>query len=153
MAEKSRTFFPPSLKAVQLKAQERWKNEGLFFSIVDPQKANNKAFVTIPMPYTDSLMSLNRAYTIMTADIMIGYQQMKGKNVLLPLFFHYGGTRIQVFFEISIVFHYFFRQEQIISLKNYWAILKPYRGVSWKVVVLQMNRILENDIKMKTLKQ
>ena len=99
--------FPPSLKAIQHFCQERWKQDRLFYTNPNYADPGNKFLITIPMPYTDSLISLNRAYTLMVADIMASYQQMKGKNVLLPLFFHYGGTRIQVFNSVSLASHSF----------------------------------------------
>lgn len=96
MNRKDTVTFPPALRAVENSAQERWRRENCFTAYKNSENPTSKYFVTTPMPYTDSLMTLNRGYTLTMLDIVANYQQMKGKNLLFSIFFHYGGTRIPV---------------------------------------------------------
>lgn len=96
MEKKQKPTFPPSLNAIHVHAQERWQRDFLFQANPHNDNSEGKYFITTPMPYTDSLMTLNRGYTLTMVDIIANYQQMKGKNVLLSLALHHSGTRIQV---------------------------------------------------------
>jgi leucyl-tRNA synthetase len=78
-------------------AQERWLKENVFEVRPDfTSGSGQKAFISTPMPYTDSLLSLNRGYAMAMTDIVANYQSLKGKNVLLSVNFHFGGTKISV---------------------------------------------------------
>ena len=102
MTTNSSYTFPQSLQAVQKTVQDHWKNCGLFsiYNSYDPSQS--KYLITTPMPYTDSLMSINRGDALVQTDVSANYQHMKSKRTLFPLFTHYGGTRIQVLISILL---------------------------------------------------
>jgi leucyl-tRNA synthetase len=88
--------IPPSLYYVQNYAQAKWERESVHSARYEENAEGRKFFLTTPMPYTDALMTLNRGYALSLADAIASYQSLKGKCILFSMFFHFGGTRIQV---------------------------------------------------------
>ena len=87
-----------SLLEIQKLCQQKWDEEKTFE--VNASLTNNypKYFVTTPLPYSDVLMSMNRAYSLVTADTEANYHALKGENVLYALNFHFSGTILNVCF-------------------------------------------------------
>ncbi|KAK2953501.1 putative Leucine--tRNA ligase [Blattamonas nauphoetae] len=83
------------LKDIADFSKTKWENEHTFEVAADPYGERPKKTITTPMPYTDSLMSINRASALTTSDVYANYASMKGFNVLYSLNFHFSGTRIK----------------------------------------------------------
>ncbi|KAK2956957.1 putative Leucine--tRNA ligase [Blattamonas nauphoetae] len=83
------------LQDIEQFSQNKWKDEHTFDVSPDPYEERPKKTITTPMPYTDSLMSLNRGFALTVTDIYANYASMKGSNVLLSLNFQFSGTRIK----------------------------------------------------------
>lgn len=81
---------------IQIYAQKKWNKMRIFDSNPKYDDPAKKVFVTSPMPYADTYISLDRAQALITADVIANYQALQGKNVLYALNFQFSGTRIKV---------------------------------------------------------
>eukprot|EP01088_Endostelium_zonatum_P001736 TRINITY_DN1208_c0_g1_i1.p1 TRINITY_DN1208_c0_g1~~TRINITY_DN1208_c0_g1_i1.p1 ORF type:complete len:1111 (-),score=323.71 TRINITY_DN1208_c0_g1_i1:84-3416(-) len=54
-----------------------------------------KFFATFPYPYMNGRLHLGHSFTVSKADFTVGYQSLKGKNILFPFAFHCTGMPIK----------------------------------------------------------
>ncbi|MEM2955422.1 MAG: leucine--tRNA ligase [Nitrososphaerales archaeon] len=69
-----------------------WESSHVFEANADFKR--EKYFVTVAYPYPNSPQHIGHGRTYTLADVHARYMRMKGKNVLLPMGFHYTGTPI-----------------------------------------------------------
>jgi leucyl-tRNA synthetase len=75
---------------IEKKWQIRWEETGVFETNPDPEKP--KYFLTVAYPYPNSPQHIGHGRTYTLTDVHARYWRMKGKNVLLPMAWHYTGT-------------------------------------------------------------
>eukprot|EP00179_Madagascaria_erythrocladioides_P020959 CAMPEP_0198359396 /NCGR_PEP_ID=MMETSP1450-20131203/134491_1 /TAXON_ID=753684 ORGANISM="Madagascaria erythrocladiodes, Strain CCMP3234" /NCGR_SAMPLE_ID=MMETSP1450 /ASSEMBLY_ACC=CAM_ASM_001115 /LENGTH=109 /DNA_ID=CAMNT_0044066263 /DNA_START=11 /DNA_END=337 /DNA_ORIENTATION=+ len=81
------------LLAIQEEVQARWATEKTFETERDPSRP--KYFVTFPYPYMNGFLHMGHAFSLSKTDFAVGYQALKGCNVLFPFGFHCTGMPIQ----------------------------------------------------------
>jgi len=79
-------------KKIELKWQNRWKQNKTFEPKIDNKK--EKYFATIAYPYANSVMHIGHGRTSTICDIYSRYQRVLGKNVMYPMGFHITGTPV-----------------------------------------------------------
>jgi leucyl-tRNA synthetase len=84
------------LHDIETFAQSKWEKDRIFEVDADVNKTVEKCFVTTPMPYGDSRITLNRGYTWFMTDVYCNFKAMKGKKVLVTTNFHFGGPKTSV---------------------------------------------------------
>lgn len=71
------------------------KIEEIILNPIDNTPENNKKyFVTFPYPYTNGLIHLGHAFTILKAEFTARYKSINGFNILFPFSFHATGMPI-----------------------------------------------------------
>ncbi|KAJ8518730.1 hypothetical protein ONZ45_g4251 [Pleurotus djamor] len=95
------------LKELEVKYQERWRDEKLFevnaptpaemagLSKAEIKEKFPKWFGNFPYPYMNGSLHLGHAFTISKIEFNAGYQRMLGKRVLFPHGFHVTGMPIK----------------------------------------------------------
>ncbi|MEM1927600.1 MAG: leucine--tRNA ligase [Acidilobaceae archaeon] len=81
-----------TLKAIESKWQERWREARIFEA--DPKPGVPKYFVTFPYPYVNAPPHLGSAFTILRVDVTARYKRMRGYNVLFAQGWHATGGPI-----------------------------------------------------------
>ena len=77
-------------KHIEDKWQRRWAEERVFETNPDPLKP--KYYLTVAYPYPNSPQHIGHGRTYTLTDVHARYERMHGKNVLLPMAWHYTGT-------------------------------------------------------------
>jgi leucyl-tRNA synthetase len=77
-------------KKIEEKWQKRWTEAKVFETDPDPNKS--KYYLTVAYPYPNSPQHIGHGRTYTLTDVHARYWRMQGKNVLLPMAWHYTGT-------------------------------------------------------------
>ncbi len=77
-------------KNIEEKWQKRWADAKAFNTNPDPTKP--KYYLTVAYPYPNSPQHIGHGRTYTLTDVHARYQRMHGKNVLLPMGWHFTGT-------------------------------------------------------------
>jgi leucyl-tRNA synthetase len=77
-------------KNIEEKWQKRWDDAEAFNTEPDPTKP--KYYLTVAYPYPNSPQHIGHGRTYTLTDVHARFQRMHGKNVLLPMGWHFTGT-------------------------------------------------------------
>jgi leucyl-tRNA synthetase len=77
-------------KTIEAKWQKRWNDAEAFNTEPDPTKP--KYYLTVAYPYPNSPQHIGHGRTYTLTDVHARFQRMHGKNVLLPMGWHFTGT-------------------------------------------------------------
>ena len=77
-------------KKIEDKWQKKWADARIFETDPDPEK--QKYYLTVAYPYPNSPQHIGHGRTYTLTDVHARFQRMHGKNVLLPMAWHYTGT-------------------------------------------------------------
>jgi leucyl-tRNA synthetase len=77
-------------KNIEEKWQKRWADAKAFETDPDPSKP--KYYLTVAYPYPNSPQHIGHGRTYTLTDVHARFQRMHGKNVLLPMGWHFTGT-------------------------------------------------------------
>ncbi len=75
---------------IEAKWQKRWDDAKAFNTDPDPSKP--KYYLTVAYPYPNSPQHIGHGRTYTLTDVHARFQRMQGKNVLLPMGWHFTGT-------------------------------------------------------------
>ncbi len=77
-------------KKIEEKWQKKWNDAKAFNTDPDPSKP--KYYLTVAYPYPNSPQHIGHGRTYTLTDVHARFQRMHGKNVLLPMGWHFTGT-------------------------------------------------------------
>jgi leucyl-tRNA synthetase len=77
-------------KHIEDKWQRRWTEARVFE--INPDTTRPKYYLTVAYPYPNSPQHIGHGRTYTLTDVHARYERMHGKNVLLPMAWHYTGT-------------------------------------------------------------
>jgi leucyl-tRNA synthetase len=77
-------------KQIEAKWQKRWAESKVFET--DPKLDKPKFYLTVAYPYPNSPQHIGHGRTYTLTDVHARFQRMHGKNVLLPMAWHFTGT-------------------------------------------------------------
>jgi leucyl-tRNA synthetase len=80
--EKEKTYDPSEIEP---KWQQRWEEEGLYRSDVDPSRPKHYALTMLPYPSGD--LHIGHWYAISPSDAQARFMRMRGRNVVFPMGF------------------------------------------------------------------
>ncbi len=75
---------------IEAKWQKKWDDAKAFNTDPDPSKP--KYYLTVAYPYPNSPQHIGHGRTYTLTDVHARFQRMQGKNVLLPMGWHFTGT-------------------------------------------------------------
>jgi leucyl-tRNA synthetase len=81
--EKDPRAYDPA--TIELKWQQRWEEEGLYRSDIDPERPKHYAITMLPYPSGD--LHIGHWYAISPSDAQARFMRMRGRNVLFPMGF------------------------------------------------------------------
>jgi leucyl-tRNA synthetase len=70
---------------IESKWQKKWEEDGLYRSLIDPDKPKHYALTMLPYPSGD--LHIGHWYAMSPSDVRARYMRMKGYNVLFPIGF------------------------------------------------------------------
>jgi len=70
---------------IEPKWQRKWEEEGLYRSVIDPDKPKHYALTMLPYPSGD--LHIGHWYAMAPSDVRARYMRMRGYNVLFPIGF------------------------------------------------------------------
>ncbi|MBX3080026.1 MAG: leucine--tRNA ligase [Anaerolineae bacterium] len=70
---------------IETKWQQKWEADGLYRSVIDPNRKKHYAFTMLPYPSGD--LHIGHWYAMSPSDARARYMRMKGYNVLFPMGF------------------------------------------------------------------
>ncbi|HUV90986.1 MAG TPA: class I tRNA ligase family protein, partial [Anaerolineae bacterium] len=70
---------------IEPKWQKKWKDDGLYRSVVDPSKPKHYALTMLPYPSGN--LHIGHWYAVSPSDVRARYMRMRGYNVLFPMGF------------------------------------------------------------------
>ena len=70
---------------IERKWQQRWADDGLYRSVIDPSKPKHYALTMLPYPSGD--LHIGHWYAMAPSDVRARYMRMRGYNVLFPIGF------------------------------------------------------------------
>lgn len=87
------------LLALEQRVQQGW-GEAKVFEVDAPAgegqaRASETYFATFPYPYMNGKLHLGHTFTITKSEFAVGYQRLKGKQILFPFGFHCTGMPIK----------------------------------------------------------
>ena len=72
-------------RQIEPKWQERWAQDGLYRSVIDPQR--HKHYALTMLPYPSGNLHIGHWYAMTPSDVRARYMRMRGYNVLFPIGF------------------------------------------------------------------
>ena len=70
---------------IEPKWQKKWEDDGLYRSVIDPDKPKHYALTMLPYPSGD--LHIGHWYAMSPSDVRARYMRMRGYNVLFPIGF------------------------------------------------------------------